>query len=56
MVIKAGTIVFATDDSREGVKDARAWLKEKSLTPDDVRLYQYEFCTLVQAVRPLDRL
>lgn len=56
MAIKTGTIVFATDDSREGVKDARAWLKEKSLTSFDVRLYQYEGCTLIQAIRPLDFL
>lgn len=54
MAIKAGTIVFATDDSREGVVDARAWLKEKGLTPDDVHFYQADGMTLIAAKRPLD--
>jgi len=40
MLIKAGTILFATSDTAEGRADARAWLKEKSLTPQQVRLYR----------------
>jgi|OM-RGC.v1.037260008 hypothetical protein len=53
MAIKAGTIVFATDDSPKGVADARAWLKEKNLTPDDVHFYQAEGMTLIAAKHPL---
>jgi len=53
MAIKAGTIVFATDDSREGVADARAWLKEKDLTPDNVHFYQADGMTLISAKREL---
>ena len=52
MTIKTGVIVFATDDSREGVADARAWLKASGLTPADVRLYQHDGQTLVQTLRP----
>jgi len=53
-MIKAGTIVFATDDCKAGRGDARAWLKEKSLTPQDVRLYALEGQVLIEALRPLD--
>lgn len=52
--IKTGFIVFATDASREGVEDARAWLREKKLTPDQVRLYQHDGMTLVQTKVPVE--
>ena len=52
--IKTGVVVFATDDSREGVLDARAWLKEKGLTPDQVRLFRLNGQTLVETLRPVE--
>lgn len=54
MAIKAGTVIFATDDSREGVADARVWLRDSGLTPADVRLYKLDGMTLVQALRDVD--
>jgi len=53
MAIKAGTIIFATDASAEGRADARAWLKKRGYTPQDVRFYEHDGMTLVQAVRNL---
>ena len=50
-MIKAGVVVFATDDSRAGIEDARAWLKEKGLTPDQVRLYRANGQTLVETIK-----
>lgn len=49
--IKAGVIVFATDDSKDGIQDARAWLKEKAFTPQQVRLYKHEGQTLVETLQ-----
>jgi len=54
MAIKAGTIIFATDASEEGREDARAWLRERGYTPQDVRLYERDGMTLAQALRNLD--
>lgn len=53
-MIKAGTIVFATDDCKDGRADARGWLREKSLTPQDVRLYALDGQVLIEALRPVD--
>ena len=49
--IKAGTIVFATSDCKAGVADARAWLKEKQYTREEVRLYKEGGMVLVQAIK-----
>ena len=49
--IKAGTIIFATSACKDGVADARAWLKEKQYKPDEVRLYKNEGMVLVQALK-----
>ena len=49
--IKAGTIIFATSACKDGVADARAWLKEKRYTPDEVRLYKNDGMVLVQALK-----
>lgn len=49
--IKAGVIVFATDDSKDGIQDAREWLKEKAFTPQQVRLYKHEGQTLVETLQ-----
>jgi hypothetical protein len=50
-LIKPGTVVYATGDCRDGIEDARAWLREKNLTPADVRLYRADGMVLVEAVR-----
>ena len=53
-MIKPGTVVYATGDCREGIEDARAWLREKALTPADVRLYRADGMVLVEAVRGVE--
>ena len=53
-MIKPGTVVYATGDCREGIEDARAWLREKALTPADVRLYRADGMVLVEAVRGIE--
>ena len=53
MQIKVGTIIFATLDCKEGLADARAWLVEKKLTPDQVRLYRLDGQVLVEALKPI---
>ena len=53
-MIKIGTIVFATQDCSEGRAEARAWLKEKGLTPAQVRLYAENDMVLVAALVPLN--
>lgn len=53
-MIKAGVIVFATDSSKAGVEDARAWLKEKALRPDQVRLYRDDGMVLIETLVPVD--
>lgn len=53
-MIKPGVIAFATDSSREGIEDARAWLKEREMTPDKVRLYVENGMALVQVVKPVE--
>jgi len=52
-ISKPGVIVFATDDSRAGVNDARAWLREKGLTPDQVRLFKLDGQVLIEAIKPV---
>jgi len=52
-VIKRGVIVFATDDCPEGRAEARAWLKSKRMTPQDVRLYALNGQVLVETLRPV---
>ena len=49
--IKSGTIVFATSDCKDGIADARAWLKDKAMTPADVRLFVHGGQVLVQTLR-----
>lgn len=53
-MIKPGTIVFATGDCKEGRDEARAWLREKALTPQEVRLYREADMVLVAALVGLD--
>lgn len=50
-MIKSGVIVYATDDCRDGIEAARVWLREKALTPADVRLYRADGMVLVETVR-----
>lgn len=53
-VIPIDTIVFATDDSDNGVADARAWLQHHRLTIEDVRLFKREGQCLVVSKRELE--
>ena len=54
MAIKAGTIILATDNSKEGRVFARQWLKDQGYTPEQVRLFELDGQTLVQAIVNLD--
>ena len=46
-----GPVLFASDDSAEGLADARAYIARFSLTRDDVSLRQVGGQTLVVAKR-----
>ena len=46
-----GFTLYANDASPESLQDARDWLKQNSLTPDDARLIQTKTDTLVIAKR-----
>lgn len=46
-----GFTLYASDDSPESLQEAREWIKEKHLTPDDARLIQHKGQTLVIAKR-----
>lgn len=51
--IKPGFVVYADADTREGIEAARAWAKEKGLTPQDVRLYRLDGMVLIETLRPV---
>lgn len=46
-----GFTLYASDASPEALQDARSWLKQNRLTPDDARLIQTKTDTLVIAKR-----
>jgi hypothetical protein len=50
-VIKSGVVVFATQDTRDGILDARAWLKEHGFTPVQARLYRHDGQVLVELLK-----
>jgi hypothetical protein len=52
--IKQGVVVFATDDTKGGRDDARAWLKTKGLTPDQVRLFRLNDQVLVETLKAVE--
>ena len=54
MALKAGTIILATDNSKAGRAFARQWLRDQGYTPDQVRLFELDGQTLVQAIVNLD--
>jgi len=37
-MLEPDTVIFATDDSADGIAAAREWLKAQKFTADDVRL------------------
>lgn len=49
--IKAGFVVFATQDTRDGIEDARAWLRESGLQKDQARLYRHDGMVLVELLK-----
>lgn len=49
--MRAGWVLFATDDSEAGISDARQWCKDNSMTGEDVRLVRREGQCLVIAKR-----
>jgi hypothetical protein len=51
--IKIGTIIFATSDCKAGIADARAYLAEMKLKPDQVRLYRHDGQVLIQTLKPV---
>jgi hypothetical protein len=53
-MIRTNTIILATDDSDDGVSDARSFIKAQAYTSDDVRLVRREGQALVIAKRPVD--
>jgi hypothetical protein len=53
-MIPTNTIILATDDSDDGVSDARSFIKAQAYTGEDVRLVWREGQALVIAKRPVD--
>ena len=49
--MKAGTVLYAGDDSPESVTEAREYIRTHSLTRDDVKLVKREGQVLVIAER-----
>lgn len=49
--MRAGWVLFATDESDAGVSDARQWCRDCGLTGDDVRLVKRDGQCLVIAKR-----
>lgn len=45
--MRAGFVLFASDDSAEGQSDARAYIRAHGFTADDVRLIKKDGQTLV---------
>lgn len=45
--MKAGTVVYASDESDESVSDARAFIRDHGYTRDDVRLVKRDGQVLV---------
>jgi hypothetical protein len=45
--MRAGFVLFASDDSHEGQSDARAYIRAHGFTADDVRLIKRDGQTLV---------
>ena len=54
MILPAGMVIFATDDSAEGVRDARDEIKRRGFTQDDVRLVKKDGQCLIIAKKPLE--
>ena len=54
MILPAGMVIYATNDSAEGVQDARVEIKRRGFTPDDVRLVKKDGQCLIIAKRPLE--
>ena len=52
-MVEPGTIIFASDDSDEAVKDARAYVRKMGYTSDDVKLVKRDKMTLVISKREL---
>jgi len=46
-------VIFASDASREGVRDAKEYIRRFGLTKDDVSLVQRDGMTLVLAKRDI---
>jgi len=46
-----GPVIFASDDSPEAVRDAKAYIRRFDLTRDDVSIVQKDGQTLVVAKR-----
>lgn len=49
--VKAGTVLYASDGSDAALAEARAWISERRLTRDDVKLVKRDGQVLVVAER-----
>lgn len=52
--MKAGTVLYASDDSADSVTEAREYIKRHGLTRDDVKLVKRECQVLVVAEREIE--
>ena len=54
MMVRIGTILFASDDSEDGQQDGREYLRRFKLTADDVRFVKRDGQTIVEAKREIN--
>ena len=55
-MIPTGYVLFATDDSDEGIQDARQWIAKQQFTQEDVKLVKRSNQCLIiakRAVKPI---
>lgn len=48
MALTKGTVIFATQDSKEGFAEATEWLKAQGHGPKSVRLYRLDGMILAE--------
>lgn len=51
MMVRIGTILFASDDSEDGQQDGREYLRRFKLTQNDVKFVKRDGQTIVETKR-----
>ena len=54
MIVRTGTILFASDDSDEARTDGQEYLRRFKLTQDDVKFIKRDGQTIIEAKREFE--